>query len=144
MLHYVVQKIKSPSDGTVKYYLQTRVEQMIDLEALAEHMAKHNTPFSRGTIKGVLDDMVSCIRELCLEGNSVKLDNLAVFSIGISSAGKATPEEVSASDVKSVHLNARATGEFKPSELRLDATFSEQAEYTRITSDTATDDTTGD
>ena len=45
----------------------------VTLEELAEHMAQHNTPYSEGVIRGVLTDMVNCIRELVLEGKSVKI-----------------------------------------------------------------------
>ena len=55
----------------------------VNVDELARHMSEHNTPYSKGAIKGVLTDMVSCIRELMLEGKAVKLDNLAIFSAGI-------------------------------------------------------------
>ena len=47
----------------------------VSLEDLAEHMAQHNSPYSEGVIKGVLTDMVNCIRELVLEGKAVKTQN---------------------------------------------------------------------
>ncbi len=40
-------------------------------------MSNHNTPYSSGVIKGVLADMVSCTKELILDGKNVKLDELA-------------------------------------------------------------------
>ncbi len=39
--------------------------------------------FSKGAIKGMITDMAFCIKELCLQGISVKIDDLAIFSIGI-------------------------------------------------------------
>ena len=48
-------------------------------------MANHNTPYSEGLIKGVLTDMISCTKELILDGKNVKLDDLAIFSVGIVS-----------------------------------------------------------
>ena len=47
-------------------------------------MSNHNTPYSSGVIKGVLADMVSCTKELILDGKNVKLDDLAIFSVGSS------------------------------------------------------------
>ena len=55
----------------------------IDLDELAKHMSEHNTPYSKGAIKGVLTDMIGCVRELMLEGKAVKLEGLAIFSAGI-------------------------------------------------------------
>ena len=66
------------------WFARAMVTQTIDLEQLAEHMANHNTPYSKGAILGVLTDMVNCIRELVLDGNAVKIPNLAIFSQQLS------------------------------------------------------------
>ena len=92
----------------------------VDLDELAKHMSSHNTPYSKGAIKGMLTDMVECIRELVLEGKAVKLPNLAIFSAGIETTkgGAAKSEEFSTSKhIDSVYLRARATGEFTRAEL---------------------------
>ena len=69
---------RSPSYG--KWFGRAVVlGKTVTLEDLAEHMAQHNTPYSEGVIKGVLTDMVTCIRELVLEGKSVKIPNLCIF-----------------------------------------------------------------
>lgn len=92
----------------------------IDLDELAKHMSNHNTPYSKGAIKGMLTDMVECIRELVLEGKAVKLPNLAIFSAGIETAkgGALKSEDFSTNKhIDSVYLRARATGEFTRAEL---------------------------
>ena len=92
----------------------------VDVKALAKHMSEHNTPYSEGVIRGVLTDMVNCIRELVLDGRSVKLENLAIFSAGIQTkkGGARTSEEFSTSKhIISVYLRARATGNFTRDEL---------------------------
>ena len=92
----------------------------IDINELAKHMSEHNTPYSKGAIKGVLTDMVGCIRELMLEGKSVKLDGLAIFSAGIKTKKKGAPTSEDFSTTKhidSVYMRARATGEFTRAEL---------------------------
>ena len=54
-----------------KWYARSAVMgKTVSLEDLAEHMAQHNTPYSEGVIKGVLTDMITCIRELVLEGKA--------------------------------------------------------------------------
>ena len=81
MLHYKLYQIKHPGktwDGF--WFPRATVNQTIDLEQLAEHMANHNTPYSKGAIFGVLTDMLNCIRELVLDGNAVKIPNLAYFA----------------------------------------------------------------
>lgn len=90
----------------------------VELDDLAKHMAEHNTPYSTGAIKGVLTDMVSCIRELVLEGKSVKLPDLAIFSVGVQSTAAETSEAFTTQkNIKSVYMRARATGGFTRDEL---------------------------
>lgn len=107
------------------YYAYPVVNETYDLNKLSEHMASHNTPFSAGAIKGMLTDAVSCIRELNLQGIAVKIDNLAIFSIGIKNkVGAKSEEEWSvAKNVEGVKLRARATGDLLSSSLKLDATI---------------------
>ena len=82
MLHYKLYQNKSKGNKAYgMWFARAMVTQTIDLEQLAEHMANHNTPYSKGAILGVLTDMVNCIRELVLDGNAVKIPNLAIFSL---------------------------------------------------------------
>ncbi|MST86069.1 DNA-binding protein [Hallella mizrahii] len=113
MLHYKVYQNKSKGNKAYgKWFARATVNQTIDLDQLAEHMANHNTPYSKGAIFGVLTDMVNCIRELVLEGNAVKIPNLAIFSAGLTTTAAEAPEEFSPTkNIKSVHLRARSTGD---------------------------------
>ena len=102
----------------------------VTLEDLAEHMAQHNTPYSEGIIKGVLTDMVNCIRELVLEGKSVKIPNLCIFSAGIKTVGAENPEDfTAATHVRSAYLKARSTGRFTREEVTKKANIRELPEY---------------
>ena len=92
----------------------------INIDELAKHMSEHNTPYSKGAIKGVLTDMIGCIRELMLEGKAVKLEGLAIFSAGIKTKKNGAPTSAEFSTTKhidSVYMRARATGEFTRQEL---------------------------
>ena len=113
MIRYILRKnTNSKSRAYNKWFAFPVIEQTVDLEALAEHMADHNTPFSKGAIKGILTDMVACIKELLLEGKNVKIADLAIFSIGIkNSGGDEDPDEFTVQqNVKGVKLRARGTG----------------------------------
>ena len=44
-----------------KFYARPVVTHTIGIAELAEHMASHNTPFSAGTIRGILTDMGSAL-----------------------------------------------------------------------------------
>jgi hypothetical protein len=101
-----------------KYYARTVDNPPIGLTELAEHMAEHNTPYSQGCIKGVLTDMVKCIRHLLLDGTNVKIDNLAIFKAHIKSSPANTLLDYDiATNVVDIHLTAQATGHFTREEL---------------------------
>ena len=126
MILYVLKQNKnrkSPAFG--KWFAFPVIEETIDLDALAEHMSNHNTPYSKGAIKGMLTDMVSCIKELLLEGKNVKIADLAIFSLGIKNNGGAVSEDVFtvSKNIKGVKLRARATGELISKSLNLEATL---------------------
>ena len=88
-------------------------------------MSNHNSPYSKGVIKGLLTDMIGCIKELLLEGKNVKIDDLAIFSLGIKNKVMADKEEdfSVAKNISGVKLKARATGELMSKSLNLEATL---------------------
>mgnify|MGYP000766393001 CR=1 FL=1 len=116
-------KNKTIKEAYGKYYARPVVTETIGIDELAEHMASHNTPFSKGAIKGLLTDMVSCVKELVLQNKAVKIDNLAIFSIGIiNKMGAASIKEWNlAKFVEGYRLRARATGKLSNTQLSLDA-----------------------
>ena len=112
------------------YYARTSVSETIGLEKLAEHMAAHNTPYSKGCIHGVLKDMVVCIKELVVDGKAVKIDDLAIFSAGISTKPAGTAEEfIASANIKDVHLRSRATGKLRTTTLSAEVSKKEADEY---------------
>lgn len=119
---YVNEKL---SAAYGKFFAYPVVTQTYGLDELAEHMSKHNTPFSKGAIMGMLTDMVSCVRELVLQGIAVKIPDLAIFSIGIKNKeGAASEKEFSITkNIAGLKLRARGTGEFKANSLNLDASL---------------------
>ena len=70
-----------------KYYPRVEYKESISMAKLAKHMHQHNTVYSKGVIIGVLSDMVSCIKELCLDGNVVKIDDLGLFKATVEGNG---------------------------------------------------------
>ena len=121
---YLHQNNNKSSETYGRYYAYADNETPITLEELADHMSHHNTPFSKGTIIGILKDMVSCIKELNLGGQPVKIDGLAIFSTHIENKGGwKNLADVSLSiggekdNIQALRLCAQATGEFTKAEL---------------------------
>ena len=135
---YISQNNNSQSDAYGKYYPRVSYKQTMNIHDMAVHMAEHNTPFSEGTIEGILRDFVKCVREQTLNGNTVKVDNLAIFKVSVIGNGckelydADTDKTISASigtlaktdktgpAVNSLKLLAQATGEYTREELNKD------------------------
>ena len=124
MILYVLKRNKNAKSAAFgKYFAYPVIEETVNLDDLAAHMSSHNTPYSKGAIKGMLTDMVSCIKELLLEGKNVKIADLAIFSLGIRNNGGAVSEDTFnvSKNIKGVRLRARATGELITKSLNLEA-----------------------
>ena len=144
MIQYVLKKNineKMPN-AYGKYFAYPVITQTYDIDQLVDHMASHNTPFSRGAIKGMITDMVACIRELVLQGIAVKIADLAILSIGIKNkAGAASEKEFTiAKNIEGLKIRARGTGDFSCLNLSLDGTLKKA---TAISADSTTTDDGG-
>ena len=78
---------------------------------MAHHMAEHNTMFSEGSITGVLIDFVKCIREQVLMGNTVKINNLAIFKATVEGNGLDTLYDAQTDKVATATLGTLKDGD---------------------------------
>lgn len=69
------------------WYAKAVHKKTYTLADLCEHMANHNTPFSKGQIYAILGDMTKCINKLTEEGFQVSLDGLATFRVAFRTRG---------------------------------------------------------
>lgn len=114
-----------------KYYARATWREQYDLPKLAKHMTEHNSAFSRGQMLSVLTDIVSCIRELCLDSKKVKLDNLGFFYPSIHSMGANNIEDFSVKKhVIGVRIKFVGCGESKNSVFTQQAKVREADNYT--------------
>ena len=144
MLELYLSQVSESSESELagKYYARVSYKQTMSVQDMAHHMAEHNTMFSEGSITGILIDFVKCVREMVLMGNTVKIDNLAIFKATVEANGleslydPAQDKVASASigtlpegaktgaAVKAIKLLAQSTGEFTRDELKKDAKLS--------------------
>ena len=135
---YISQNKNTTSQAYGKYYPRVSYKQTMGIHEMAVHMAEHNTPFSEGTIEGILRDFVKCVREQTLNGNTVKVDNLAIFKVSVigngcaelydadldktisASIGHLAKTDKTGPAVASLKLLAQATGEYTREELNKD------------------------
>ena len=132
----------SESEQAGKLYARVSYKQTMGIQDMARHMAEHNTIFSEGSITGILIDFVKCVREQVLSGNTVKIDNLAIFKATVEANGLETLYDADADKtasatigtlaegaktgaaVKTVKLLAQSTGDFTRDELKKDVKLS--------------------
>ena len=128
-----------------KYYPRVEYKGTMSTLQLAKHMAEHTTSFSKGEINGMLTDLVSCIKELCLLGYVVKIEDLGLFKASVEGNGltlksgakvsagvgqQRSDEELTADitrqqcAISAVKIIMQATGETTMSEMTRDATTS--------------------
>ena len=104
--------------GKELWYATVVTDREMNFEEFVDHISSHNSPYSRGTVHGVMMDMLDCLKELILDGKSVRLGDLGLFSIGMKSHGELTRDKVSAASVEDIHLIVRNTRSWSNSELK--------------------------
>ena len=132
----------SESEQAGKLYARVDYKQSLSVQDMARHMAEHNTAFSEGLITGILIDFVRCVREQVLNGNTVKIENLANFKatveanaletlydaqtdkVALATIGTLPEGAKTGAAVKTIKLLAQSTGEFTRDELKKDAKLS--------------------
>ena len=140
MIELYLSKVteNSETEKAGNYYARVSYKQTMGVQDMAHHMAEHNTMFSEGSITGILIDFVKCVREMVLMGNTVKIDNLAIFKatveanaletmydadadkVALASIGALTEGAKTGPAVKVVKLLAQSTGDFTRDELKKD------------------------
>ena len=121
-----------------KTYARVDYKETLEVEDMARHMAEHNTAFSEGLITGILIDFVKCVREQVLNGNTVKIKNLAIFKatveanalevlydaeqdkVATATIGELPEGAKTGAAVKTIKLLAQSTGDFTRDELKKD------------------------
>ena len=138
-LKYRRYAAKSPQkpDDPAKWYARAVQDRTVEFEDFVTHISEHNSPYSRGVIHGVLIDTLACLKELVLDGKSVRFGDLGLFSVGISSKGATTAEERNTGMVTGIHLNVRNTKTWSNAELRKAARLAELDVYTAGGTDNA-------
>ena len=129
MIELYLSKVTESSETETagKLYARVSYKQSMDLHDMAHHMAEHNT---------------KCTREMVLNGNTVKVGNLAIFKATVESNGlevlyDAQSDKVASATmgtlkegektgaaVKAIKLLAQSTGDFTRDELKKDVKLS--------------------
>lgn len=125
MLRIYISQNENEKVGAVgNWYARVDNLPPIGIDELAELIKEHNIGFSKGSIMGILKDMVAIIRRQVLNGQPVKIDDLAIFKASVENRG-GWPDLKDVSlriggekdNIHALRLVAQATGDFTKSEL---------------------------
>ena len=128
MLRYKKYQSQRKGQTNGQWYARM-VSELVEFDEFVKHMANHHCAFSEATIRGVLIEMETCLRELLLEGKAVRLDDLGIFRIGARSKGSGTAKECTAENVVGLHINWYLGKRFRAANLLADAKIREAGKY---------------
>lgn len=124
------QKSVQEPNAEPKWYARVSRAKEFSFDDLIEHMSEHNSIYTEGVIGGVLKDMLKCVKELLLNGHSVRLGDLGLFSIALKTKGALSSSDWKATThLRGVKLLVRNTKKWSNTELRNMCTLVEQEEY---------------
>lgn len=129
------------ADSAKKAYAYVQSRENVDNMLLAQHIKGHGSPFSVGTLRGVIDDVCECIGEMLLMGNRVTLNGLGTIYVTLTSEGCDDAEDFTASNITDVNprmsfaedlMNLLHTAEFEYTTSRRSQADSKKAEKQAI------------
>ena len=115
VIYRVVERNSNPllENSPKKYYPQAiTLGKSVDLKFMAQRM-KDSSSLSVGDIKSALQNFVEKLKEQLLEGKTVNIDGLGVFTLAIRSKGEEKPENVTANSASSVRICFQANKELR-------------------------------
>ena len=79
-------------NGKKKVYPRMQTYSLHDFDTVIHHMREYSGSFSEGTIRGVMDALVTTMKSWMPLGHNIKIDGLGVFSLTLG-FDTATPSE---------------------------------------------------
>ena len=98
MSKIITKKVKNLHTNMKSYgrtYGHVVYTETLSLSQFAQHISTHGSPFSRGTIMGVLTSMCECLVELTLDSKRVSLGDLGTFSMRLTTVGEENEDDFS-------------------------------------------------
>ena len=91
-------------------FLQSRSTLTID--EIADHMVSHGCNYDRGDIIAILVKLVSCAKELMLDGYRIQLGDLGKLYLTCKSEGVQEKEKFTRANIKSIDVNFLSSKQF--------------------------------
>ena len=115
VIYKVVELSSNPLDKTApkRYYPKAiTLGQSVGLRFISDKISD-NSSLSRGDVVSVVQNFVEKLKEQLLEGKSVNIAGLGVFTLSLKSKGEEKLDEVKAKSVRAVRICFQASKDLK-------------------------------
>ncbi len=102
----------NPQTKEKKWYASPKLTGRRELKDFSRDLSEVSS-LSAGDVQNVIANLIDQLPKWLMEGDSVKLNGFGSFRLSFSSDGVATKEEVSANQIKDVHIIFEADEEIK-------------------------------
>lgn len=106
VIYRVIKLSSNPLDknAPIKFYPRAiTLGKSVNLKFMVDKIHERSS-LSRGDVRSVINNFVEKLKEQLLEGKSVNIEGLGVFSLSLRSKGEMTEKEVTAKSVSSVKI----------------------------------------
>jgi predicted histone-like DNA-binding protein len=112
MVKYKVKQKRNGINDKELYYASPKTRGLIGTREIAQELAGRST-LTPADIRATLIGLVEVMETYLHNGYSIKLDDLGVFTLSITSDGYVTPEECTPHRVRAAKLCFRADSQIK-------------------------------
>lgn len=110
-LIYRTKTIVNSKDADLngKVYAKAVTTETLSFQDFIEHVISHGSVYDRGTVQGIMLQMVDCMKELMLDSKKIWLGDLGVFYLSLKNKSAADLDSFNISDnVVGVRVKFRA------------------------------------
>ena len=110
-LIYKIKTIKNSKNADLdgKVYAKAVATETLSFQEFIDHIISHGSVYDRGTVQGIMFQMVDCMKELMLDSKKIWLGDLGVFYLSLKNKSAADLETFSVTEnVIGVKVSFRA------------------------------------
>ena len=114
MIDYAVVLLANPQkpEEAKKAYAFLQSRGTLTISELADHMVSHGCQYDRGDIIAIIVKLVSCSKELMLDGYRIELGDLGKLFLTAQSSGAKTKDEFTSANIKAINVNFSPSKQF--------------------------------
>ena len=103
-LIYKIKTIKNSKNADLdgKVYAKAVATETLSFQEFIDHIISHGSVYDRGTVQGIMFQMVDCMKELMLDSKKIWLGDLGVFYLSLKNK--------SGADLESFNVNENVVG----------------------------------